>query len=94
MSETRVPEEAPIRTDKPEVPEPEESQDDDYEGPDPEADPKGDGADEDQGPKPQEKLSSVSPGARRARCQHEGLRLTRISSSAASSVEAPGRSSA
>jgi hypothetical protein len=49
MSETRVPEEAPIRTDKPEVPEPEESQDDDYEGPDPEADPKGDGADEDQG---------------------------------------------
>ena len=49
MSETRVPEEAPIRTDEPEVPEPEESQDDDYKGPDPEADPKGDGADEDQG---------------------------------------------
>jgi hypothetical protein len=42
MSEIRVPEEAPIRTDEPEVPEPEESEDDDYKGPDPEADPKGD----------------------------------------------------
>jgi hypothetical protein len=49
MSETRVPEEAPIRRDEPEVPEPEEWQDDDYQGGDPEADPKGDGADEDQG---------------------------------------------
>ena len=49
MSEIRAPEEAPIRPDEPEVPEPEGSEDDDYKGPDPEADPKGDGADEDQG---------------------------------------------
>jgi hypothetical protein len=49
MSETRVPEEAPIQTDEPEVPGPEEPQDDEYKGPDPKADPKGDGADEDQG---------------------------------------------
>jgi hypothetical protein len=41
MSEIRVPERAPIRTDEPEVREPEESEDDDYKATDPEADPKG-----------------------------------------------------
>jgi hypothetical protein len=49
MSESHVPQEAPIEIEEPDEPESPEIDEENYTGPDPEADPKGDGSDEDQG---------------------------------------------
>jgi hypothetical protein len=49
MSEARTPEEESIETELRETPDEDVPVEDEYDGPDPEDDPKGDGADEDQG---------------------------------------------
>jgi hypothetical protein len=49
MSEARTPEEESIETELRELPGEDVPAEDEYDGPDPEDDPKGDGADEDQG---------------------------------------------
>jgi hypothetical protein len=49
MSEARTPEEETIETELASIPDEAVPVEDEYDGPDPEDDPKGDGADEDQG---------------------------------------------
>lgn len=49
MPEAQTPEEVAIEKDAPQIPDKDVPVEDEYHGPDPEDDPKGDGADEDQG---------------------------------------------